>query len=198
MCAIPECGKKVLARRLCKSHYEKWRTYGDPLAGTTNTPRSICQAEGCATRQYRWGLCGQHFAIRNAELKPTKERKERAPETKPRRKRGTGYLRADGYLQLGGKQDHPLADSRGIVYVHRMVLFDKIGPGWHPCHWCGAIVTWRKGLAPDTLTADHVDFDPSNNDPANLVPSCNLCNSQRRVTRVTSNSPGATISNSIS
>lgn len=179
MCSIPECGKKALARKLCKSHYEKWRTYGSPLAGRTYKQRSACQAEGCSSRTYRWGLCGPHFAARNAELKPPKQRKPRAAETKPRRPKGTGYLRSDGYLQLGGKHGHPLADGRGIVYVHRMVLHDKIGSGWHPCHWCGAVVAWRKGIAADALIADHLDFDPSNNDPANLVASCNLCNSQR-------------------
>jgi hypothetical protein len=181
MCSIPECGKKVLARGYCKSHYEKWRTYGDALAGRTNKQRSKCKLKGCEERPYRWGLCGPHFKEAFAAAKPPRQRKPRAPETKPRRPKGTGYLRADGYLQLGGKHGHPLADSRGIVYVHRMVLFDKIGPGEHRCHWCGTPISWMvAGAGADgALIADHVDFDPSNNDPGNLVPSCNLCNSQR-------------------
>lgn len=179
MCSIPECGKKMLARKLCKSHYEKWRKYGDPLGGGTHAQRSECESEKCEGRQYRWGLCGPHFASLNAYLKPPKEPRLRAKETGPRRPKGTGYLRPDGYLQLGGMHDHPTADCRGIVYVHRQVLYDAIGPGWHPCHWCGALVTWRKGFTTDVLVADHVDFDRSNNDRTNLVPSCNICNATR-------------------
>lgn len=30
-CLIEGCGKRHLARGWCKSHYKRWRTYGDPL-----------------------------------------------------------------------------------------------------------------------------------------------------------------------
>lgn len=69
-----------------------------------------------------------------------------------------------------------------------MVLFDAIGPGEHPCHWCGWPVSWdvvyRAGsdvLAErwEALIADHLDGDRANNDPANLVPSCPYDNSNR-------------------
>jgi hypothetical protein len=66
-------------------------------------------------------------------------------------------------------------------YVHRTVLLGKIGPGSHPCHWCGTAVTWGVDLE-----ADHVDYDRLNNDPVNLVPSCHGCNTRRAQDRVTS------------
>ena len=78
--------------------------------------------------------------------------------------------------------EHPLASKGGIVREHRVVLFAKIGPGTHPCHWCGSPVTWRAPGEPGTITgqgvliADHLDDDKRNNDPGNLVPSCNRCN----------------------
>ena len=31
ICTIPECGKHVNARGFCKSHYNHWKAYGDPL-----------------------------------------------------------------------------------------------------------------------------------------------------------------------
>lgn len=78
---------------------------------------------------------------------------------------------ADGYINLTG-QVHPLA-AGGAVPEHRQVLYDKIGPGEHPCHWCGKLLAWGgKG----GIHADHVDEDVSNNDPANLVASCLRCN----------------------
>lgn len=67
-------------------------------------------------------------------------------------------------------------------YKHRLILFAKIGPGEHPCHHCGKLVSWDVSLRDDhtrALVADHLDFDKLNNEPANLVPSCNLCNSTR-------------------
>jgi hypothetical protein len=80
-------------------------------------------------------------------------------------------------------RDHPLAPPSGVMQVCRIVLYDKIGPGSHPCHWCGQPVQWRVikkgGRLPDELMVDHLDWDKQNDDPANLVPSCNHCNHTR-------------------
>jgi len=57
------------------------------------------------------------------------------------------------------------------VFEHRAVLYDEIGGGGHPCHYCGIVVYWQYDLV-----VDHVDEDKTNNSPANLVPSCTPCN----------------------
>lgn len=69
---------------------------------------------------------------------------------------------------------HPLAWKGGVVRIHRATLYDAIGPGSHPCHWCGKDVTWGADLV-----ADHVDADTWNNNPSNLVASCATCNVSR-------------------
>jgi 5-methylcytosine-specific restriction endonuclease McrA len=69
---------------------------------------------------------------------------------------------------------HPLADKRGRLLIHRLTLFNVIGPGVHPCHWCGTPVEWGT-----TLQTDHVNWDRRDNSPENLVPSCGPCNSRR-------------------
>lgn len=74
---------------------------------------------------------------------------------------------------------HPMAAPSGKIYEHRFVLYEKIGPGTHPCHWCGTPVRWIVGKAPGMLTADHVDGHGDNNDPTNLVPACQQCNTTR-------------------
>lgn len=76
---------------------------------------------------------------------------------------------------------HPLAAPNGRIGVHVATLYERIGPGWHPCHWCGASVEWRPVGASrkDRLIPDHLDGDPRNNDPANLVPACTGCNTGR-------------------
>lgn len=72
---------------------------------------------------------------------------------------------------------HPLAWPDGRVRVHRAVLYDKIGPGPHPCAWCGRELDWFES---PRITSDHLDGDTWNNDPDNLVPACLGCNGSRR------------------
>lgn len=75
---------------------------------------------------------------------------------------------------------HPLArGAAGSVGEHRVVLFEKIGPGSHPCAWCGTPVAWFPKTGEKRLETDHVDNDGLNNDPANLEPSCSACNGRR-------------------
>lgn len=79
------------------------------------------------------------------------------------------------------RRGHPIAFN-GKIKVHRLALYEKIGPGPHPCHWCGKLVDWMPGKHPSTagsLISDHVDEDVSNNSADNLVPSCVACNSGR-------------------
>ena len=86
---------------------------------------------------------------------------------------GRGHATTSGYRGIY-KPGHPLADSTGQVYEHRLVLHAIIGDGPHGCRWCGKPVNWGDGLY-----ADHVDDNPLNNNPVNLVPSCNGCNINR-------------------
>ncbi len=77
--------------------------------------------------------------------------------------------------------DHPLALQKGHVKTARLVLYEKIGPGPHPCHWCGLPLEWRPGNPhlPDALFVDHLDSNRRHNAPSNLVPSCCPCNVRR-------------------
>ncbi len=81
-------------------------------------------------------------------------------------------------------RDHPLATPGSrVISEHRAVLWDKLGPGPHPCHHCGCLLEWMPGrqLVPGALCVDHLDRDTRNNAPDNLVPSCHPCNHHRRV-----------------
>ena len=90
------------------------------------------------------------------------------------------YVAVHGYVCVK-KVGHPVARQTGWAYEHRIVLYDAIGVGPHPCHWCGAQVRFDRTYPQhqDGLVVDHLNDDKADNRPANLVPSCNPCNSTR-------------------
>jgi hypothetical protein len=87
-------------------------------------------------------------------------------------------LMVHGSLDLP-EQPPPKPDPTGYMkhgheWVHRIVLRAVIGDEPHPCHWCNRMLRWG-----EDLFVDHLDEDKLNNDPHNLVPACNRCNSTR-------------------
>jgi hypothetical protein len=87
------------------------------------------------------------------------------------------WLTANGYLQVK-MPGHPVARANGYAFVHRIVLYNAIGPGTHACHHCGKAVTWFDPN-PLGLVVDHLDFNRTNNALTNLAASCHSCNSGR-------------------
>ena len=77
---------------------------------------------------------------------------------------------------------HPLAGKTGLVSEARAVVYERLGGGKHPCHWCGDPVVWRQGARGNvagSLIVDHLNADPLDDRPENLVQSCARCNTAR-------------------
>lgn len=129
-----------------------------------------CHVDGCSkpTRRRTAALCAMHYhrQYRHGDVHKA------APNSGVSAKEPRRY-------RLRHLPSHPLASKNGNVYVHRQVLYDLIGNGPHTCHWCGTEVHWAKRGQPNALIVDHLDGDGSNNDPHNLAPTCNGCNSGR-------------------
>lgn len=167
VCSIPDCTRPFRARTWCATHYARWAKSGDPHKLIKPVLPDTCEVPDCDKPRDRTRYCGAHRA-RLTRL---------GTFDLPERDR---YQQPSGYWNVK-RPGHPLAVDRGWVREHRVVLYDAIGPGEHDCHWCGTTVAWERTYPEhrDGLVVDHIDEDPSNNDPANLVPSCSSCNIQR-------------------
>lgn len=133
--------------------------------------RAPCSVDACDGPLYAKGYCVLHYS-RMREGKPIGD------GTRLKREWGTGGLNAYGYLVVN-RPSHPLATSQGKLLAHRGVLYDAIGEGPHPCHWCGKLLPWQGYSAAHCINVDHLDFDRLNNKRENLVPSCLDCNTKR-------------------
>lgn len=162
-CTIEGCDKPNYVGGLCQMHYWRKKHHGDV---DHYIYQKHCKVEGCQRPHAKNGFCNLHY----------QRIKRRGTTGDPVR-----IIDPKRYRQKK-MPNHALAMSSGRVFVHRASLYDKIGPGGFPCHWCQKMVYWEKSYPKheDALLVDHLDHDRHNNNPDNLVPSCNRCNSQRR------------------
>lgn len=162
-CTVLGCKKPHAGRGLCQMHRWRLNNYGD----VNHKNIRHCSVKGCEKKYAKNGYCSLHF-LRMKRTGTTDDPPVPILDTKR-------------YIQRK-IPNHPIATKNGRVLLHRAALYDKIGPGEHPCHWCGEIVSWEKSYPkhPDALIVDHLDHDRHNYSPENLVPACNPCNSQRR------------------
>jgi hypothetical protein len=130
-----------------------------------------CAYEGCTKQRAahrRW--CNTHYWRQYRYGDMATDRTKVAAE---------GWVSPNGYIKTR-RTDHVIAGRKGLVYTHRLVLFDTIGYGPHHCHWCAAPINWAAGLE-----ADHMDFDRANNKSDNIVACCRTCNRRRANARRT-------------
>ena len=166
-CTIDSCDRDYMARGLCQAHYAQVLKHGEIINEDIKvvTPIYVCTAEGCEEEHHAQGFCNTHYR---------RFLKYGRVDLKRRSYNLTDKSSSAGYRLLS-KVGHPIADKAGRISEHRLILYDKIGPGKHKCHWCPTIISWED----KTLTCDHLDFNRKNNDPSNLEPSCLSCNSGR-------------------
>jgi hypothetical protein len=162
VCAADDCSAPPAQRGMCTRHYR----------GLLDLRGLMCDVDGCLHPLLARGFCSMHYqrAKRYGDPGPA-EPLIAAP--------GSGHIQANGY-RLIYRPDHPLGEQRICFQVgeHRVVLYDAIGPGPHPCHWCGKQLCWF-AIDGEMLHADHLDDDRLHNSIENLAPSCLNCNTKR-------------------
>lgn len=175
-CSVDGCDRRSVALGLCQLHrrWQRERGTTEPLPKLSD----VCMIEGCTDRRrYSNGLCHKHMR--------RIQRNGRPDRLGPKYR----YVDGHGYVWVHiPARSHPLSEGLRIyegnrvrIMEHRLVLFDSIGPGSHPCNWCDQIVDW--GMPPKTLgslVVDHLNWDRADNNPDNLVPSCERCNTLRK------------------
>lgn len=162
------CGRLMPPRVGRRGHYQRYCSLVcEGVAKAARLARRApCAVDGCSTlARLRGALCEKHYHRQH------------------RHGRVDAHVFAAGITVSKGRRyrhfhapTHPLAMRNGMVYEHRAALFSAIGYGPHLCHWCATPLTWRRNLH-----VDHLDDVGDNNDPSNLVPACNRCNSGRGV-----------------
>lgn len=177
-CAVDGCLEKPASatsgQTICKIHNARWHKKGTtdgPLIDRNRPIHPQCTVEGCTEKpvtKYS-PYCQTHYLKNRRYGDPLWERQIQ--------QRG---VNEDGYEWIFVGSEHHLSSGRSRILYHRFVLFEAIGPGQHPCRWCGRTLEWGcKGAR--MLVVDHVDGDKGNNDIENLVPSCHKCNINRAV-----------------
>lgn len=94
----------------------------------------------------------------------------------PRTQGGGRPANVTRYRRIKLPEGHPLCQSDGCTYEHRLIFYNKVDGSDQVCHWCQKPLSWRDK---PRLVVDHLDGDRWNNVPDNLVAACARCNSLR-------------------
>jgi len=134
-----------------------------------------CSIDGCdkPIRYNNRKICQMHYFrwMRNGtyDLLPPKHK-----EKHWKQKHSEGYVK----VKYAG---HPLSDHSGMVFEHRLMMFNKYGMHLPPCELCGAATSWFSR----NTHVDHIDCNRANNHESNLRILCNSCNVRRNIEDVT-------------
>jgi hypothetical protein len=116
-CSVDDCGKSRKERGLCSMHAKRLRVHGDiakVLPRGNFSKYKHCTIGKCKKPHIAKGMCQMHY--RRVALYDH-------PETVL----ATGYNKdKQGYISLQ-IPNHPMANAKGAVYEHRLVMAEHIG-----------------------------------------------------------------------
>jgi hypothetical protein len=123
VCRIEGCTNKYKSGGWCHAHYERFRKYGDPLAGgTPHIPRpDKCIADGCEKAVIAKCLCSGHYSLFRKYGDHTK-----AKYKWHARGKNQWHECSTGYIWRYAPGD-PNATVNKYVYQHRSVMSEILG-----------------------------------------------------------------------
>jgi hypothetical protein len=145
-----------------RQHCTAWCRIEHQLRRRANRQREQCKVDCCEQLACRVShqLCEKHYG-----------RMRRGVSMADQPVLGR-YRTGAGYIKILDR-DHPLADMNGHLAEHRQVMHaahDGVCPS---CYWCGQPLQWKAAVV------DHLNEVKDDNEPSNLVVSCNGCNRAR-------------------
>lgn len=150
ICSVNECGKRSICRGWCSAHYNRWRSYGDPL-GTKPNPRRvrsvtelICAVDDCGQPVKCGGYCATHYHRYRKYGDPLGGRAIRSPKGSPCAVEGcTRPLLSRGYCKPHYRRfmkygDPLISSTGGGRRVGHLPLPENIDvDGTRVCNDCG-------------------------------------------------------------
>ncbi|MDD0814278.1 HNH endonuclease [Curvibacter sp. HBC28] len=123
-CRIEGCKNKYKSGGWCHAHYERFRRYGDPLAGgTAHVPRpEKCSAQDCEKPVVAKCFCSGHYSLFRKYGDHTKAKYKWGKNG-----RDQWHKTSHGYIWRYSGYDDPNAAPNGFVYQHREVMANVIG-----------------------------------------------------------------------
>lgn len=115
ICSFEGCERPHAGRGLCKMHWKRWRTHGDPgvVAPRGGAPKYIgCSVDGCDRKHHSKGFCSTH-ATRYAT-------------------HGDPLIVGDHY------PGRPRIAQPTYAGVHKRLFYDKGRASAHSCVDCGS------------------------------------------------------------
>lgn len=122
-CRIEGCSYKYKSGGWCHAHYERFRKYGNPLAGgSPHKPNSeICTADGCNKKSLAKCLCSGHYSLfRKYGDHTIAKYKWHARGKNEWHECSTGYIWRYAPKDINASSNH-------YVYQHRSVMSEYLG-----------------------------------------------------------------------
>jgi hypothetical protein len=61
VCSVDDCDQRPLARGWCSTHYQRWKSNGDPLLSQRPDRPAVCSIDGCERDHACRGWCRSHY-----------------------------------------------------------------------------------------------------------------------------------------
>lgn len=123
-CLVSGCERPLYRKSgYCSAHYERFKKYGDPLAGGVfhqKRPEKCC-AEGCDKKVIARGFCPAHYSLFRKYGDHTKAKYKWGKNN-----RDQWHKTSHGYIWRYAPGD-PNASANNYVYQHRSVMSEKLG-----------------------------------------------------------------------
>ena len=125
-CLVSGCERPLYRKSgYCSAHYERFKKYGDPLAGGVfhqKRPEKCC-ADGCDKKVIARGFCPAHYSLFQKYGDHTKAKYKWYQNGRDEwHECSTGYI-----WRYVGRNDPHASKHTGYAYQHRVVMAGMIG-----------------------------------------------------------------------